>query len=82
VANLIAQDRYRNQANPHPLDNHSLSKCLRSLTNYLVKTFDDSTVHMPRIGCGLAGGEWEEVRPMIESTLSDSDIPVIVYDLP
>jgi O-acetyl-ADP-ribose deacetylase (regulator of RNase III) len=82
VANLIAQDKYRNRTNLHPLDNDALSKCLRSLTNHLVKTFDDSTVHMPRIGCGLGGGEWEEVRPIIESTLSDADIPVIIYDLP
>ena len=80
VANLIAQNNYRNQYNPHPLDNNALAKCLRSLTNHLVKTFDDATVHMPRIGCGLAGGTWEEIRPIIESTLTIADIPVIVYD--
>jgi O-acetyl-ADP-ribose deacetylase (regulator of RNase III) len=80
VANLIAQNNYRNRHNPNPLDIGALTKCLRSLTNHLVKTFDDATVHMPRIGCGLAGGRWEEIQPVIESTLIAADIPVIVYD--
>jgi hypothetical protein len=27
-------------------------------------------VAMPRIGCGLAGGTWEEIEPIIRDTLS------------
>jgi hypothetical protein len=35
---------------------------------------------MPRIGCGLAGGKWEEIEPIIERTLIEADVKVTVYD--
>jgi hypothetical protein len=35
---------------------------------------------MPRIGCGLAGGKWERIEPLIISGLSAHDIAVTVYD--
>jgi hypothetical protein len=35
---------------------------------------------MPRIGCGLAGGKWEEIRPIIERTLLKNNVEVYVYD--
>lgn len=39
------------------------------------------SVHMPRIGCGLAGGNWDAVEPIIKETLCARDINVFVYDL-
>ncbi|BBH69324.1 Appr-1-p processing protein [Actinoplanes sp. OR16] len=39
-----------------------------------------ASVHMPRIGCGLAGGKWDRVEPMVVTHLSDRDIPTVVYD--
>jgi hypothetical protein len=39
-------------------------------------------VHMPRIGCGLAGGTWDKIDPIIQRTLCDQGVRVIVYDLP
>jgi len=41
-----------------------------------------ASVHMPRIGCGLAGGEWSRIEPLIEETLLASDVDVTVYDWP
>ena len=35
---------------------------------------------MPRIGCGLAGGKWEEIEPIIERTLATAGVEVTVYD--
>jgi hypothetical protein len=35
---------------------------------------------MPRIGCGLAGGKWERVEPLIVARLVGADVPVTVYD--
>ena len=40
-----------------------------------------ASVHMPRIGCGLAGGEWGVVERIIERTLVIAGVPVTVYDL-
>ncbi|MGV9310731.1 macro domain-containing protein [Streptomyces sp. NPDC003691] len=41
-----------------------------------------ASVHMPRIGCGLAGGRWERVEPLVRARLTDRRIPVTVYDWP
>ena len=41
----------------------------------------DASDHMPRIGCGLAGGDWAEIEPMITETLCAAGIEVVVYDL-
>jgi hypothetical protein len=35
---------------------------------------------MPRIGCGLAGGRWERIEPLIQHNLAERGIPVTVYD--
>jgi hypothetical protein len=35
---------------------------------------------MPRIGCGLAGGRWERVEPIIAGTLLRQEIDTTVYD--
>ncbi|PPS81091.1 hypothetical protein BZZ08_05693 [Streptomyces sp. MH60] len=40
----------------------------------------DASVHLPRIGCGLAGGEWSRVEPLISDRLVRRGIPVTVYD--
>jgi hypothetical protein len=37
-------------------------------------------VHLPRIGCGLAGGTWKRVEPLIDARLCARDVPVTVYD--
>jgi hypothetical protein len=39
-----------------------------------------ASVHMPRIGCNLAGGSWGMVEPIIERTLGHAK--VFVYDFP
>jgi len=38
----------------------------------------NATLHMPRIGCGLAGGRWEDIEKIIEAVAS---VDVYVYDL-
>lgn len=41
---------------------------------------DSVSVHMPRMGCGLAGGTWDKVEEQIVAAWDDLDIPVTVYD--
>jgi O-acetyl-ADP-ribose deacetylase (regulator of RNase III) len=40
-----------------------------------------ASVHMPRIGCGLAGGTWDKIEPIIERTLCTNGVEVFIYDL-
>lgn len=76
VCNMIAQKGYRSANNPVPLQYDALKECLIEL-NSLIKDISCS-VHMPRIGCGLAGGKWDRVEEIINSCL---EVPVFVYDL-
>ena len=59
-----------------PLDIRALDSCLATVADYC----DDAwySIHMPRIGCGLAGGKWEDVGPLVEKWLGRFD--VTVYD--
>jgi O-acetyl-ADP-ribose deacetylase (regulator of RNase III) len=41
-----------------------------------------ASIHMPRLGCGEAGGVWNIVSELIETNVVSSGIPVTVYDLP
>jgi len=74
VANMIAQTGiFKNQDGRPPIRYHALKKCLETLAH-----LGADSIHMPRIGCGLAGGTWEEVEKIINETLTD--MPVFVYD--
>lgn len=42
----------------------------------------NASVHCPRFGCGLAGGEWNRIERLIQGILIPYNIPVFVYDLP
>ncbi|WP_234334860.1 hypothetical protein [Streptomyces sp. NRRL S-118] len=39
-----------------------------------------ASVHMPRIGCGLAGGKWSRIEPLTAARLTARGIDVTVYD--
>lgn len=41
-----------------------------------------ASIHMPRIGTGLAGGDWTIIQGLIQDELLSSGIRVMVYDLP
>lgn len=80
IANLIAQDGIRSRNNPVPLQYLSLETCLGQVATEAISR--QASVHMPRLGGGLAGGEWERVEPIIQHTLCRRDVAVYVYDLP
>jgi O-acetyl-ADP-ribose deacetylase (regulator of RNase III) len=78
VANMVAQRGYATAARPVALDYDALATCLGKLADRLVT---GTTVSMPRIGCGLAGGRWELVEPLVEGRLCARGFDVRVYDL-
>ena len=61
-----------------PIRYEAIESCLDKLAEE-AKSLNTS-VHMSRIGCVLAGGKWDRVEPLIEKTLLDNDIDVYVYD--
>lgn len=74
VANMVAQ---HGLSGPRPwIRYNALETCLRTVFDEAKKS--NASVHMPRIGCGIAGGRWEEVEPIIQRTCGD--VRVVVYD--
>lgn len=77
VANMVAQhDVAPTDAGP-PIRYEALEQCLEQVREFARDI--NASVHMPRIGCGLAGGEWARVEEIVERVLSD--VEVYVYDL-
>jgi O-acetyl-ADP-ribose deacetylase (regulator of RNase III) len=76
VVNMVAQAGTRTGSKGPPIRYDALRTCLERVNDY-AETFKAS-VHCPRIGCGLAGGKWDMVEPVIQETLKDRD--VYVYD--
>jgi O-acetyl-ADP-ribose deacetylase (regulator of RNase III) len=78
VINMIAQNGIIGKDNPKPIDYKALRECLGKAG---IEISDHSgSAHMPRIGCGLAAGTWEEVEPLITDELLKRGIGVTVYD--
>lgn len=78
VANCIAQHGLRKTASGPPIRYRALEKCLEYVGTKAIEV--GATVHMPRIGCGLAGGRWERIEPFIVRQLTVRDVSVTVYD--
>lgn len=86
VVNMIAQKGVRSSLNPKPIRYEALETCLNKLAEGCHGLINSSsskkkkvTVHMPRIGCGLAGGTWDIIGGLVEESCWDLD--VYVYDL-
>lgn len=78
VANMVGQRGiYASRSQGPPIRYDALEKCLKNLGEFA--TSMKASVHMPKIGCGLAGGKWEKIEPLILKHLED--IEVTVYEL-
>ncbi|MFF5489601.1 macro domain-containing protein [Streptomyces virginiae] len=78
VANMVAQRGMRTGSGGPPIRYEALERCLNSVAEHALA--HHASVHMPRIGCGLAGGKWERVEPVISKTLGARDVATTVYD--
>ena len=78
VANMLAQRDVVPGPKGPPIRYDAVAECLAKLGQAALKK--GATIHMPRIGCGLAGGHWSAIEPLIETHLSARGIAVHVYD--
>ena len=78
VANMIAQHRCRPSLDgTPPIRYTALVEALEKVNTIAEKL--GAGLHMPRIGAGLAGGDWKTIETIIEQCTT---VPVTVYDLP
>lgn len=79
VATLVAQRGYGNAERPR-IRYDALRTCLHSLAVSALER--EAEVHMPRIGAGMAGGDWAVIAELIDAELVARGAKVIVYSLP
>ncbi|MFF4724040.1 macro domain-containing protein [Streptomyces mirabilis] len=78
VANLIGQRGIRTGSKGVPVRYEAIDTGLAHVATKAAEL--DASVHMPRIGCGLAGGDWSRVEPLIMRRLVERGVAVTVYD--
>lgn len=76
VANMVAQHDIRWQGKVPPIRYDALEECLNFV--YTNASEYGCSVHMPRIGCALAGGSWNEIGPIVERLMT---VETYVYTL-
>lgn len=79
VANLIGQHKINKDENGNPpIRYEAVLLGLNKVGEFALS--NNATVHMPRIGCGLAGGTWDKIEPLIIESLIAKGVEVYVYD--
>ncbi len=78
VVNMIGQRGMKTGSNGPPVRYEAIEKCLHEVARQAIEI--SASVHMPRIGCGLAGGKWERIEPIIETSLKNAGVDTYVYD--
>ena len=80
IVNMIGlRDIKYDKAGKPPVRYEAIDEALNKVAAFIKEM--KASVHMPRIGCGLAGGDWNKMETIVRKNLSDKGINVIVYDL-
>jgi O-acetyl-ADP-ribose deacetylase (regulator of RNase III) len=78
VVNSYTQYRYgKNHTDgvSKPLDYEALTLCMRKINH----TFNGKHIGLPKIGAGLAGGDWNRIKKIIQTELKDMQVSVVIY---
>ncbi|EAC7884373.1 macro domain-containing protein [Listeria monocytogenes] len=78
ICNMIGQKGIKTGSTGVPIRYEAVESCLEKLSK--IAKEQQASIHMPRIGCGLAGGKWEIIEPIIRKTLIEDGIEVYIYD--
>lgn len=79
VAHMLAQQGLANTT-PRPLRYDALGGCLLKVSQMAAE--NNASVHMPRIGAGLAGGDWGIITELLFDAFVRQNVPLTVYKLP
>lgn len=83
VANLVGQHGIARKNGPSstpPVRYEAIREGLSRVRSEAERL--NATLHMPRLGAGLAGGDWNIIEATIDEELCQHGLAVTVYDLP
>jgi O-acetyl-ADP-ribose deacetylase (regulator of RNase III) len=58
-----------------PIDYEALTMCMRKMNH----VFKGKHIGLPQIGAGLAGGDWNRIKNIIQTELTDCKVTVVIY---
>jgi len=78
VCNMIAQEGVgiNKITKLPPIRYEALRECLKKVNEVALKI--DATIHAPRFGAGLSGGDWQVIEQIIKDEIT---VDVYIYDL-
>lgn len=59
-----------------PADYEAITLCMRKINS----VFKGKRIGLPQIGAGLAQGDWNVIKDIIQKELSDCYVTVVIYD--
>ena len=74
VINSYTQHHFSSKNGP-PIDYEALTLCMRKIN----EQFEGQHIGLPQIGAGLAGGDWERIKQIIQTELVDCNVTVVIY---
>lgn len=81
IANIIGQHGiHTSSAGRTPIRYDAIQQGFKKLCRFAL--VEAASVHMPRMGAGLAGGTWTAMSQYVNAELVSHNISVTVYDLP
>ena len=75
VVNSYTQYDYKRIPGVVNLDYQALAMCLKKLNKF----YAGKHIGLPLIGAGLAGGDWDVIKSLIQIYLIDMDVTVVHY---
>lgn len=80
VWNLYGQYRYGREAGVVYTNYPALEQALTHMARWLCWRSGDNSIGLPKLGCGLAGGDWAIVEQIIKDTLVAYGHHVTIYE--
>lgn len=75
-ANMIAQNNTISKSNPRPLNYKYLTQAMIDIDKFIKTKLQDHKIeiHAPKFGCGLAGGNWNFIKDLIDDIWNDHKV--------
>lgn len=78
VVNAYTQYKYgmnHKDGDKIPFDYEAFTICMRKMNI----VFKGKHIGLPKIGAGLAGGDWSIIKSIIEKELKDCEVTIVIY---
>lgn len=81
ICNMFGQEGLIGMSDKPPIRYNAIEACLDKV--YLIcSKLENTQIHAPMFGAGLAGGDWNLIELMIQHLWVDRKIPTTIYYLP